>query len=152
MNSRRGGFTLLEILVVLVILAILGAISYSYSLRSIRLGQLREAAYQVATDLKAARSSAMRLTQPGAVNWTASSAITSYNVVIGGNSTSRTVPNDLSFACQSGCSTPSISYKAPYGEIGAAGTILAFSSPAISATIYVKVVGVTGKVIVSDTL
>ena len=152
-RAGRGGFTLLEILVVLGILGILGAIGYSSYLRSIRLGQLREAAYQVASDLRSARSSAMRLSQSASVSWAASGAVTSYSVVTAGSSSARSVPNTLSFSCQSGCATKSIIYTAPYGELGGAtGSILSFSSPSINATIYVKIVGVTGKVMVTDTL
>ena len=58
--TRQGGMTLLEILLVITIIGIMLALFGLSYVRSIRSAELREAAAQVATDFRRARSQVQR--------------------------------------------------------------------------------------------
>ena len=163
--NRHAGLTLLEILVVLAILGImLGLFGLSY-IRSIRSAELREAANQVATDFRRARSQAQRGSADITISWTPDSLgnVTAYTV---GTGAARPLPNGVSLKCISGCVAPtsappganynSITYTAPYGELATqngaiSGKKFTLSSPATGITpLEIRVVGVTGKVILTQ--
>lgn len=152
MRAGAEGFTLLEILVVLAIIGILAGIFGWNLIRSIRSAELREATAQVATDLRRARSQAQRGSANMQVKWSQNSdgEATAYSV----NGSSRALPHNVRFTCSSGCSAgagnKSFTYMAPYGEMDATGTVLKFTSPANVLPLEIRVVGVTGKVIVTQ--
>lgn len=149
--QRQNGFTLLEVLAVLAIVGILMGIFGWNLIRSIRTAELREAATQVATDLRRARSQAQRgsadvtLILPG----TAGSA--TYTV----NGVGKTLPNKVKLLCKtaSACgadATINVVYQAPYGELGATGSVYTVRSPISGIDdLEIRIVGVTGKIILT---
>lgn len=152
MNVRQG-FTLLEILVVLAIIGILLGIFGLNLIRSIRTAELREAATQVATDFRRARAQAQR----GSVGMTVSVLRTGGNTYtvtsLTGGTKSRAVPNNVTLKCKTNCGTglnTAVSYQAPYGELGATGSVFTLQSPVIGIQdLEIRIVGVTGKVILT---
>ena len=117
-------------------------------IRSIRTAELREAATQVATDLRRARSQAQRGSTSVQLSLPGTTSDTSYTFA----GQSRTLANGVSISCKTGCSiTPvSITYTAPYGELGATGSVFTISSPVNTISPYeIRIVGVTGKVILT---
>lgn len=162
---HQKGFTLVEILIVLGVIAILAGIVGSTLLRSIRSAELREAAVQVATDLRRARSQAQRGSADIQISWTPDSTpdriIRGYRV--GGDTTDRLLPGGVTMTCDSGCSSSSptanfnnLTYTAPYGELspqnGAiSGKRFTLRSPMAGLTpLSLRVVGITGKVAVTQ--
>ena len=147
--SRRQGFTLLELLVVIAIIGILISIFSVNLIRSIRTAELREAATQVATDLRRARSQAQRSSTAVQLILPGTAGGTSYTVTGQG----RTVTNRVSIVCKTNCgsgTTVTLTYNAPYGELGATGSVFTISSPVSNITPYeIRIVGVTGKVILT---
>lgn len=159
----RQGFTLLELLVVMAIVGtLIGVIGY-FSYRWTQTTRLREAAYQVVTDLRRARSQA-QLTSSGSVltlcasttsicgtNAAAPSPV--YAAAWGGSgSGARTLPYGVKIGNAVG--NNALTYTAPYAEVDApTGTVWTLTSPVTGiAPIYIKVVGVTGKVSLSASL
>ena len=142
-RAGNGGFSLLEILVVLVILGILAGVGYA-SLRSMTKRQrLREAVFQVARDLERTRGFAQ--TKNNDATWTATSS-NSYTLDLNGSVLSYNLPAGVIFA--PAVVGEAITYTAPYGELTAPPAnkiILSYSEGALSMEIHV--VGVTGKVI-----
>ncbi|MGY2894472.1 pilus assembly FimT family protein [Deinococcus sp. UYEF24] len=159
MNSRRvRGFTLIELLVVMVIIGIVATILIGFFVTSYRKTQLREGAVQILTDLRQARSQAQRVSQGSLVSLDSTATMTApkknYTTVWGSGSpqttTNRTLTDPVRVAPYTGGtinSANNISYTAPYGEVLANGIVWEVSSTVIPDKLYVKAVGVTGKVV-----
>ncbi|WP_145975219.1 type II secretion system protein [Deinococcus gobiensis] len=151
MKRRLGqeAFTLLEILVVLSVIAILMVILSWGIIRSIRSAELREAASQVATDLRRARSQSQRGSADVVLVLPGSSGNTSYKV----DTVNKTLPGNvqLIFKGSSGGATTNVTYQAPYGELsGAVGSVYTVRSPMSGiGDLEIRIVGVTGKVILT---
>ena len=146
---KRAGFTLLEILVVLAIIAIIAGIFATSLIRNIRAAELREAATNVASDLRRARSLAQRGSVDQVISW-GPGEVKSY--LVSGKETH--LLNNVRVSCHSGCGSAvsSLTYQAPFGELSRPqGYVFRFTSPMNGITpVDVKVVGVTGKVIVTS--
>jgi prepilin-type N-terminal cleavage/methylation domain-containing protein len=148
---RAQGFTLLEILVVLGIIAILMGIFGINLIRNIRTAELREAAAQVATDLRRARSQAQRGSNDIVLVLPGSAGNTTYKV----DTVTKTLPNNVTVICKTTCgsgTTTNVTYQAPYGELGAGatGSVYTLRSPMSGINdLEIRIVGVTGKVILT---
>ncbi|WP_407571250.1 Tfp pilus assembly protein FimT/FimU [Deinococcus altitudinis] len=154
------GFTLIELLVVMVIIGIVATILIGFFVKSYRKTQLRDGAVQILTDLRQARSQAQRVSQGSTVALDSTATMASpnkkYTTVWGSGSpqttTNRTLTDPVRVAPYAGGtinSANSISYSAPYGEVLANGIVWEVSSTVISDKLYVKAIGVTGKVVLS---
>lgn len=146
---RDQGFTLIQLLVTIGIIGILAAIFGINMLRSVRTAELREAANQVATDLRRARSQAQRGSANIEIVLPGTAGAKTYSV----SGQSRGVVNNVTVLCKSNCGTGptvTINYQAPYGELGAMGSIFTIQSPSSNiGSLEVRIVGVTGKVILT---
>ncbi|GGO36429.1 pilus assembly FimT family protein [Deinococcus humi] len=151
MNRDSQGFTLLEILVVLAIIAILTGIFGVNLIRSIRTAELREAATQVATDFRRARSQAQRGSTDVVLVLPGISGGTVYKV----DTVQKVLPNGAQVICKTTCgsgATTNVTYQAPYGELGAGatGSVYTVRSPINGISdLEIRIVGVTGKVILT---
>lgn len=152
-SAKRRGFTLVELLVVLTVTGILAAAFAMTSLRGSRVQQLQEGAGQLVADLERARSLAQRNSQNNTVALTATSTASpsgGYSVTLSGTTQAYTLANGVRAAPYLGTTPNTVTFTAPYGELGnTTGVVWEVSSPLISDRLYVKLVGVTGKVILS---
>lgn len=140
---RRAGFTMLEVLIVLVVLGIVFAIGF-VNLRSwVQSNTLREGASQVGADLERLRSSAWRTNSDGRM--IIGSGGSTYTLVLSGSSTVQTLPSGVSLSAGS---TTEVQYNAPYGELNdAVSNTLTLSMAGYGSSEKLYLVGVTGKVI-----
>ncbi|WP_102128416.1 prepilin-type N-terminal cleavage/methylation domain-containing protein [Deinococcus planocerae] len=157
---RRSGFTLIELLVVLVILGVLMGLFGMGYLRSVRAGEVRQGAAQLAADLRAARSSAQRQSQSASFSWAdGMTNLSTYTLSLPSGTSVRSLPNRVTFRCVSGGGCPAASsgvrtltYLAPYGEmtstINGMRLLVESTVPNIPA-LEVRVVGVTGRVMIT---
>ncbi|WP_034360723.1 pilus assembly FimT family protein [Deinococcus phoenicis] len=149
MRRAQTGFTLLEVLVVLAIVGILMGIFGWGLVRSIRTAELREAATQVATDFRRARSQAQRGSADTSLILPTSTASAAYTA----SGVAKTLPSNVTMVCKTNCgsgATTTITYQAPYGELGATGSVFTIKSPTNGiGDLEVRIVGVTGKVILT---
>lgn len=151
MHRSNQGFTLLEVLVVLAIIAILMGIFGVNLIRSIRTAELREAATQVATDFRRARSQAQRGSMDIVLVLPGSAGGKVYKV----DTVEKVLPNSVQVICKTTCgsgTTTNVTYQAPYGELGAGatGSVYTVRSPMSGINdLEIRIVGVTGKVILT---
>ena len=144
---RPEGVTLTELLIVLAIIGILASLGAGPYLEAQRRAQLQEATVQFAADLRRARGAAQRYSQNASV--ALSGDVSSYVLTLNGVATTRRLPHDAQVEVERG--SGAVSYTAPYGEVsGALNRRFVISSTRTDEVRYVKVIGVTGKVIVSD--
>ncbi|GAA0497660.1 pilus assembly FimT family protein [Deinococcus depolymerans] len=146
-RARQAGFTLLELLIAMAILAIVAGI-FSFSLLgTYRASQVREAAAQLTADLRQARSDALRTGQSASVTVAANSA--AYTFTRAGTPQARTLPNGVTLTSVVGASN--VIYTAPTGTTGGNGTTWTLTSPGGTRSLKVKVIGITGKVMIDAT-
>jgi prepilin-type N-terminal cleavage/methylation domain-containing protein len=170
-SKTNRGFTLIELLVVIAIVGIVTAAIVTFSARSFRESQLRDGAAQLVADLNRARSQSQRTSSDSLVrlSGTFGNPNQNYTTQWAGATaqSSKALPNPIRVAPQAVGLPNVIKYAAPYGEITNAtaaetgagnvgtgaisGAILEISSLSTTSRLYVKVVGVTGKVILSAT-
>lgn len=151
---RSQGFTLIEVLLVVSVVGILLAVLFSASLRGLRMNQLREGAVQLATDLERARTVAQRDSRDSTVSLVSTSATApgvGYSLTLSGTTVNYTLPHGVRVARSNSSSPHTVTFNAPHGTLGANGVVWVVSSPRMSDVLYVKTVGVTGKVALSAT-
>lgn len=139
----REGFTLLELLIVIVVVGILVSLGFSSFINAQRNAQLQEATAQFATDLQRARSTAQRYNR--SANLVLGQDGSSYTLTLDGAPTVRQLPHAAQIQRVKGSGT--VTYSAPYGEVDAADRHFVISTPRTDTTRSVRVIGVTGKVI-----
>lgn len=152
-NHREFAFTLVELLAVLAIVGIITAVIVAFSADSYRKTQLRDGAVQLVADLNRARAQAQRNSTDSVVtlSGTVGSPDASYTTAwAGGAAVTRSLPAPVRVAPVSS-DFREATYRAPYGEVNLLGVIWEVSSASTSAKLYVKAVGVTGKVMLSAT-
>lgn len=145
---RSHGFTLLEFLLVLAIIGILAGAFGFIAIRALRSAELRDAAIQVTSELKRARSTAQRGSTDVTLTWTGGAGGNTYTV--GGRTYS--LPNGIKLVCKTNCTTVpanSLTYQAPYGELSAVGSVFEIQGSSMVTPLEVRIVGVTGKVILA---
>ncbi|WP_457636966.1 prepilin-type N-terminal cleavage/methylation domain-containing protein [Oceanithermus sp.] len=142
----RKGFSLLELLIVLVIIGLIAGVGYASLRGMMERSRLDVATAQVANGLLRARSYAQ--TKNVAAGWKKLSD-TSYQLDLGGEVKQYRLPGGIRF---SGLPNGTeVVYSAPYGEVSVNGSavgalkITLTNNKSLSAEIHV--VGVTGKVI-----
>lgn len=145
---------------VLSIVGILATVLYAFSANALYKTQLRDGALQVVNDLRQARSQAQRTSQGSTVTLTSTAVdvpSAQYSTQWGAGTqtaVAQMLPNSVQVAPYSTApinSPNTLNYSAPYSEVTATGVVWEISSPRTSSKLYVKAVGVTGKVILSAT-
>lgn len=142
-----GGFTLLELLIVIAIIGIIAAIFYVNLSRAMRAAELRQAATQVATDLRRARSSAQRGGKSVDISLPLPGTTDQYQI----GTQVYTTPYNVKLLCRTGCTPDTFAYTAPYSELSTvAGRAITLQSPASNVDpLELRIVGVTGKIILT---
>jgi len=140
------GFSLLELLIVLVMMGLIAGVGYASLRGMMEKNRLDAATAQVANDLSRARSYAQ--TKNLASNWKKLSD-TTYQLQLGSDVKQYTLPDGIKFS-----NLPNgtyVKYAPPYGEVRVNGSVI--SALKIELTnekgdsTEVRIVGVTGKVI-----
>ncbi|MFC4452598.1 type II secretion system protein [Deinococcus sonorensis] len=150
----QQGFTLIELLVVMAIVGVLATVVFLSLLRARNRQQLQEGARQLATDLSRARAQAQLSSQSSVVALVSSNANRYTTQWRGAAAITRTLPYNLTVAAMSSATTAagstSLTYTAPYGTLDVDGVVWRVTSPALNESLFVKAVGVTGKVLVTS--
>jgi len=157
---RQRGFTLLEILGILLVITVLAAIGINNFLSYQRSLTLRQAATQVATDLNRIRTEARRTSQNW-ILWVNPSSPTTYvygpqsntpsatdSGITAGQARSASLPTGLQLQISG---NNWVRFTAPYGVNASASSQVATVSRISAPTtqkINVNIVGVIGKVVV----
>ncbi len=154
--QHSTGFTLVELLAVLVVVGIVTAAIVAFSADGYRKTQLRDGATQLVADLNRARAQAQRTSASSVVTLTAAVGTPDANYKTqwagAATATSKALAAPIRVApYNSTYSLNTITYSAPYGEVQATGILWEVSSLSTATKLYIKAVGVTGKVILSAT-
>lgn len=138
--KRKAGFSLIELLIVLTILAIVLSVGYA-TLRPLALrSRLEQAAAEVAASLARARSFAQR--ENVSASWTRVDEST-YRLMLDSQTIERDLPTGLRFTSPPAGTV--VTYTAPYGEVAATPVRIRIEGHGYG--IEVRVIGVTGKII-----
>ena len=141
----KKGFSLIELLIVIAIMGILAAMGTALQQRAVQRARIQSATAQLAADLERARSSAQKSNTSASLS-VASTTAHSYSLTLNGQATTIDLPSQT----QVQVAAPlSITYTAPFGEVA---TTAMFTVRAVGSSLpplYVKVIGVTGKVVQS---
>lgn len=174
-RKNQLAFTLIEMLIVIGIIGVLGAVALTFYLREAQRARVQAARSQLVLDLQDARSKAQRYN----CNWTITLVDATSYTVVGPNlsgtitcantvMTTRTMPSGVEIyqrTSTSAAAAPSnlqIIYQAPFGtlsqggnvdpiEVRKVGTPVALPTVQSTDMAYIKILGITGKVIASAT-
>lgn len=148
MKRRAAGFTMVELLIIMAIIAIVAGIFAWNMLRTLRQNELRDAAYQLMTDVRKTRATVQKTGLPSMIEIQPDKV--TYNMQTGtGPISSRILPNGVQVVPNTPGAYTQMMYFPPFGTLGADGTVWKLSSPSFGLITYVKIVGVTGKVMLS---
>lgn len=144
---RRGGFSLVEMVILLGVLAIVGTIGF-VSLRSLDTrSRVRQAAQVVARQIDLARAEARRSNQPTSLSFVAGQSTFTYVDPAG-----ATHVVDLPDAARlRSVGTATLTFAGPFGTVSPLAAVTGFvieSTRDTSVSASVRVVGVLGKVYV----
>ena len=145
-RTRQAAFTLLELLLAMSILAIVAGIFGFTLIGTYRANQVREAASQLTADLRQARSEALKTGQSASITVAANSS--TYTFTRAGTPQTRTLPAGVTLT---GAVGTSVVYVAPTGTTGGNGVTWTLTSPGGTRSLKVKVIGITGKVMIDAT-
>lgn len=152
-NRRIQGFSLIELLVVMAIIGILSAVLFVSGARSVRQQQLREAGTQLLSDLNRARTQATQSSAATSVALTSTVKATPKATYVTAwpqvGSGTRILPNSVVVAPVT-TYVNTITYSAPYAESSVPGGAVWVLSNAFGETLYLKILGTTGKVTFSE--
>lgn len=148
MRSLIRGFTLLELLIVILMVGILFSVVIANIRGELISNQIRAAASQIAPALENLRSSAVKTSKDAKftlINSGKSYEIRSNGTGVGDPVQTIAIPDGVQLTINS-ANSGSVTYTAPYGDIDASGrTLIMTKTGGTSQTIYL--VGVTGKVV-----
>lgn len=150
---RNQGFTLLEMLIVIGVIAILGSIFGMELMGQVRNARVREAAQTLATQIQGLKSAAVKTSQGASLVWSTVDPKT-YTLTRAGASTNYTLPNSARVSCIAvapiACPTNNtLSFLAPAGESSTGLVLMVESTNGTANPVFIKVVGLTGKVVLS---
>ncbi len=146
LNSCQG-FSLLELLLVITIIAILSGVLFFSLIRSVHQNQLREASIQLSADLRKARLNAQKTGLDNTLEITDNSS--DYTLKTG---TQTPITRELPYGIKifKVLAVTKIVYHPPYGTLDTNGSIWRISrSDSNDPQLFIKTVGITGKVIIS---
>lgn len=152
-RAGRQGFTLIEILTVLVILGIALLIGVPLGIQALRQSQLREGATQVVTELQRLRSQAQRDSVALTLSLDTANP-NAYSLTRSSVTQVRTLPHRLQLTAYDSSvpANASATFSAPYAQLSPRGGLVwVVAAPGSARKLYVKLVGVTGKVNLSAT-
>lgn len=148
-SQAQRAMSLIELLMVLLVLGIVIGITAPQMIGSMRKNQLKEAATQLVTDLNEAKSSSRRYNSNVSIDFIGNGY--TINQATPAKNETHHLNSKISLRVLEGGTN--LSYLSPYGEAGLAGTlgwIFEVKHQQSGQSLYVKVVGVSGKVILSD--
>ncbi|AZI42338.1 prepilin-type N-terminal cleavage/methylation domain-containing protein [Deinococcus psychrotolerans] len=145
MREKESGFTLLELLIVMVIIGILATILFFNFTAQFQKTRLRNAVTMLSSDLERARSASWRSGQNTKIQLLGNGSGYTYQQ---GVSTSTVVfPDGVTASLAPASLANSISYTAPFADTGAISGTFTLRGVNPSYTDAIRIIGVTGKVI-----
>jgi len=154
-NNHQAGFSLVELLIVIAIIAVVVTLVGNAMRSLVTQTQLREAQSQLVADLTKAKTASVRYSSPVTITFNESSytltqeePFSEQTVSIRNNAKLSFYKSDGSF----GTTTPPIIYNNPYGEVSLPDDDQGWQIRVAKGNrdYFVKIVGLTGKVIVNN--
>lgn len=151
MINRNSGFTLIELILVVAVIGIVSAVVISNVRGQLIGNDLRQANSQVIADLERMRSASLMTSRNSTM--TIASDNHSYVLALNGDEGNQmvTLPGNVNLVVTNSIGgsvvTGPITYSAPYGTVGAPGTVFTLSVPGSTQSLQFYLLGVTGKVV-----